>query len=161
MRAKKILFFIAGLVEAIIGALGILFGGLMLALKGLLKTAFNASYESVQEIINEIGKEEKFSYLLTASKEECINFIIKYVQLFGFIFLVMGLIWAMFAVFNFLLTSVTKYNAFKDKKWLKIMFVIGIWVLMPMNVANILTTIAVFLKEKQGKQEKLYSALEQ
>ena len=158
-KSKKILFLIAGIFNCVIGALGLLVGGIMLVLQKIIRLVFDSTSGMTDEFVKDLAEvDSEYSYLLSASKDEVLDFIMHIVTIMGLVIFVIGIIWAVFGVINILLTSITRYNKFESKKWYKVTFLIFSWVLLMFNVANILTTVAVCLKDKDKVENTLYSA---
>lgn len=159
MKSRKILYIIAGVFNCIIGGMGIFFGLIVLLLGGFVKAMFESSLDLVHEFTSSMAEaSSEYEYLTTISDAEAIAFIMKIVYIICAVALILGAIWITFGVFNFIL--VKKHDSvFGTKKFLKHLFVIGSWLLLTLNVANILTTIAVYKKDKSADtQQKLYTA---
>lgn len=160
MKARKILFLISGIFNCVVGGFCVLFGGLMVLLKGTLRTVLEESKEFLDEYVKTLVEaDKKYEYLTTASSAEVLDFITQIISIVGIVLLVMGLIWIGAGIVNLLLTNNYKFEQFKSNKLLKFVFVAASWVLLLFNVANITTTIAIFLKTKDEKAE-LYSVNE-
>lgn len=158
MKARKILYFFAGLINVILGGCGTLLGLLVFLFGGTLRATFNSTKEIVVEFVEELaGADSKYDYLRDYSHEEVVDFIMRLAKITGIVLILLGLIFIMFGVFNFLLKK-RHDSVLGGRKYLKIIFVVSSWILLILNVANILTTVAVFLKDK--KQEKLYVSSE-
>lgn len=158
MKAKKILFLVAGIFNAIIGGIGVFMGLLMLVFNGLINKMFDSTYEIVEQFVESLAKgDAEYEYLLSNSKSENIDFVMKAVTIVSVLFLIIGLIYIAFGVFNIIFAK-NHIIITKNKKYLGTLLVVFSWLLMWFNLANILTTIAVYLKSKD-KTEKynLYS----
>lgn len=159
MKAKKYLFLIAGILNTVLGGLGVVFGLLMGLFNSLIRQMFDSAYELVERFIQDLASvDADYEYLLTADKAETLDFVMKSVTIITIVFIVLGLLYVLFGVFNILLSKRFEY-VLKSKKYLGILLVVASWLLLWFNIMNILTTIAVFLKPKtQEKGYKLYSA---
>ncbi|MGN0961853.1 MAG: hypothetical protein ACI4PF_06635 [Christensenellales bacterium] len=158
MKTKKILFLIAGIFNTLLGGMGAFIGVIGLLFNKMLRGMFEASYELVESYIKVIAEQdESYNYLLTASKSEAIDFVMKMVLIVCAVFLIIGLIYIMFGVFNLILSK-RNNTALSHKKYLGTLLVVFSWLLMFLNIANILTTIAVYLKPKNTGTQKLYTA---
>lgn len=160
MNKRKLLYTIAGIFNCVIGGIGAFFGLMILFISKVAKNMFSSSTEIIDEFVNSLARESsKYEYLLNSSNEEIISFIMKIVYLFSLFLLICGIIWIVFGVFNLKLSS-RHYSFWNKHPRLKLWFVIGTWVLMLFNVANILTTIAVYLKDKENPEinQPLYNS---
>jgi NADH:ubiquinone oxidoreductase subunit 6 (subunit J) len=99
--------------------------------------------------------------LLEASNEEVLSVIMKFVYIVSVIVLILAVIWITFGVLNILLSKKHEI-VFETKRYLKVLFLVASWLLLWFNIANVLTTIAVCMKNKGDKKEKvqLYTAQE-
>ena len=157
MKAKKILFVIAGVFNTVVGGVALLFGLLVLALGSLVKQMFESSKDLINEFVTQLAAEDSsYAYLTEATESEVIGFVMKIVYIMSAIAIIIGAIWIMFGVFNILLKN-RHTTLFETKKYLKHLFVVGSWFFMGLNPANILTTIAVYKKNNTTPQ-KLYTA---
>ena len=158
MKAKNILYLLAGICNCVFGGLMVLFSLMAFLIKGTIRSAYIQSEAVLKDFVEElVSIDEEFSYLLDYSSEQVVDFIMKLVTIFAVCVLVMGLIWIAFGVFNILFSSVWKFEIQKKKGW-RITFVVISWLLLWFNVSNILTTIAAFLKVKIKDKTPLYSA---
>lgn len=159
MKAKRILSLLAGLFNVLLGGLGAILGMLMFLLGSLIRQMFESSYELVEEVIESLASADpSYEYLRDLDKAESVDFIMKYVKIFAVIFLLLGLLYVLFGILNLVISK--GYSVGRDlSKGKKIAFVVCSWLLLWFNVANILTTIAIFLKTKKSANEyKLYSS---
>lgn len=160
MNTRKVLYTCAGVFNCVIGGIGCFFGLMMLLISGLIRKMFESSTEIVDEFVSSLASESsKYEYLLTASNEEILSFIMKIVFIVCAVLLILGLVWITFGVFNIKLSK-RHYIFFGRRPKLKLWFVIGSWVLLLLNPANIATTVAVYLKNKNGVEidATLYSS---
>ena len=157
MKAKKVLFVLAGIFNCVIGGIGALLGMLIFVLNRMLKVTFESSFEMVEQYVKDLASQDSsYEYLLTANKTEVINFLIRTINIVGVVLLIIGLIVVVFGVVNLLLSSPKYYSRFRQKKIWKVLLITSSWLIMLFNVANILTTIAVCLKDKE--LEPLYTS---
>lgn len=159
MKAKKYLFLTAGILNTILGGFGAILGSLMGLCNSLIRQMFDSSFEIVESFIQDLASADAdYEYLLTADRTETLDFVMKSVTIITIVFIVLGLLYVLFGIFNILLSKRFAY-VLKSKKYLGILLVVASWLLLWFNIMNILTTIAVFLKpKKQEKEYKLYSA---
>jgi hypothetical protein len=159
MKSRKILYITAGVFNCIVGGLSVLLALLMVLLRGIIRTMFESSSEMIENMVTSLTEADSdYSYLKDLSDSEVVDFIMKIVGILSIAFLLIGALWITFGVFNILLNS-RHYTLFSQKPKLKIWFVVGCWLFMGLNVANILTTIAVFKKDKDAEpQPTLYTA---
>lgn len=148
MKAKKILYLIAGILKIAASSVVLLFGILFLLLGQLFRSVLKASYSIVEQTIKElIATDASYSYLESYTQEQAIEFIMKYVNIMAIFAILIGLIWLAFGIINVLLFKRPQNLTKKKGIWL----LIGTWILTFINISNILTTIAIFLKEKRKK----------
>jgi len=160
MKLRKVFYLIAGIFNCIVGGISVAFSVLVLLLSSLVKTMFESSGELLDEFVNELAiSDQKYSYLASATDAEVVSFIMKIVYIFCLVFLIIGAIWITFGVFNILLKN-RHDSVFGSKKYLRHLFVVGSWLLLGLNIANIFTTIAVYKKGKDAVIQKLYTANE-
>ena len=149
MKAKKILFLLAGIANCVMGGFGVLLGGLVLILNRVLRLSFEASFDFVENYIKElVSQDSEYEYLLDVSKEEAIDFVIKSCNMLAVAMFLLGAVVVVFGIINLLLSSQKHYAKFKQKKIWKVLLITSSWVIMCINVVNILTTIACCLKDK-------------
>ena len=158
MKTRKILYIIAGVFNCIVGAVSVVFSLLVLLLSRLVKKMFESSEGLVDNFINEMAEIEEYAHLKDLSSAEAVDYVMKIVYVLCIVFLIIGAIWITFGVLNLLLNS-RHERVFSSKRALKHWFVAGSWLLLGLNVANILTTVAVYKKDKNVITEhKLYTA---
>lgn len=150
MKAKKILFLFAGLLKVLVSALFILIGLLILLLGSLVKSMFKQSYELVESFLNElVTADASYSYVLEYTQDQAVDFVMGFVNIFTLVMLIWGFIWLTFAIINFVLSK----RGESPSKGKSIALTIFTWLLTFINISNILTTIALFLKEKRPKNQ--------
>ena len=159
MKARKILYICSGVFNCVIGGLGCLLGLLFLALTKVIKNMFSDSADLLNEFAKELAAiSTDYEYLLDVSKDEIVSFIMRIVLIMSFVLIVLGLIWITFGVFNCLLSS-RHVLVFGKRPVLKILFVVASWLLLTFNIANITTTIAACLKNKNdNSSQSLYTS---
>lgn len=159
MKTRKVLYILSGVFNCIIGGLGCFFGLMFLIISKLIKNMFSESGEIVDGFITELAATSKeYEYLLDLSRDEMIAFMMKVVYIMSAVLIILGLVWIAFGVFNCLLSS-RHQLVFGNRKALKVIFVVASWLLLTFNIANITTTVAVFLKDKDGmSSQKLYTS---
>ena len=159
MKARKILYVCSGVFNCAIGGIGCLLGLLFLVLNKYAKQMFSGSAEFIDAFVKEMATANtKYEYLLDATKDEVVSFIMRIVLILSIVFMVLGLIWIAFGVFNCLLYR--RHDlVFGRRPVLKVLFVVASWLLLTFNIANITTTIAVFLKDKNSQNtQPLYTS---
>ena len=156
MKVKKILYVSSGIITSVVAGMGLFLGLIMLLFNKLIEEMFSSSYEIVEEFIEELSSEDaSFAYLKDFSQAEAIDFVMNIVLIMSLIIIVIALIWLTFGILNFLLGNRGE-GVFLSKPALRHVFVALAWIFMIVNPANILTTIAVYKKDKTDTQEKLY-----
>lgn len=159
MKARKVLYICSGVFNCVIGGLGCLLGLLFFVLTKVIKNMFSESTELIDEFVKELAAtSSEYEYLLDASKEDIVSFIMKIVFIISAVLIVLGLIWITFGVFNCLLS--TRHGlVFGKRPVLKALFIVASWLLLTFNIANITTTIAACLKNKNdNSSQSLYTS---
>ena len=159
MKARKVLYICSGVFNCVIGGLGCLLGLLFFVLTKVVKNMFSESTDLIDEFVKELAAtSSEYEYLLDASKEDIVSFIMKIVFIISAVLIVLGLIWITFGVFNCLLS--TRHGlVFGKRPVLKALFIIASWLLLTFNIANITTTIAACLKNKNdNSSQSLYTS---
>lgn len=159
MKIRKALYILAGVFNCIVGSFAAILGLFMLLFSSMVKKMFASSGQLIDEFVTEMAEmSEKYQYLATASDDEVLSFIMKIVYICALVFLLFAAVWITMGAFNLVLRK--KHEVvLENKKHLKIIFVVASWVLLFFNVANILTTIAVFMKvKKDDNKNQFYSA---
>lgn len=159
MKTNKILFLIAGILNSIIGGIATLLVLLIFMLSNFIREMFSTSYEIVEKYIEAIVAEDPSQkHLLSLSETEAIDYVLDSVYMLFGVILAIGLIVLVFGIINLLLSR-RHNNIIVRKKYLGTVLVVLSWLLMPINIINILTTIAVYLKSKDNNSHlSLYSA---
>jgi len=159
VKTRKILYILAGVFNCCVGGLAILFSLFVFLLKGVVRTMFETSTDLLNELVVAlVDADEKYAYLQSASTSEVVDFVMNIINMMCLVFILIGAIWVMFGVFNIMLNS-RHDTLFGSKPKLRGWFVAGCWVFMGLNVANIITTIAVFMKDKNKETKQvLYTA---
>lgn len=160
MKSKRILSLIGGLFNTILGGLGALLGIFIFMLGSLVRQVFEESYELVEQVIESlIEADASYEYLRDLDQAESIDFVMKSVKIMAVVLLLLGVLYLLFGILNLIISKKYSYGE-ELSKGKKITLVVCSWLLLWFNVANILTTIAVFLKPKKTSEYKLYSSKE-
>lgn len=159
MKTRKVLYVLSGIFNCVIGGIGCFFGIMFFALSKIIKNMFKENNTLVDGFITGLASTSPdYEYLLDASREEMVGVVMKTVFILSAVLLILGLIWIAFGVFNCLLSS-RHQLVFGKRPVLKVMFVVASWLLLTLNIANILTTIAVFIRNKKGEElQQLYTS---
>ena len=137
MKAKKILFLLAGIINTLIGGFCAFIGVIAVLFKGLMREMLETSYDIVQNYIKALAEQDaSYEYLLNSSKSENIDFVMKTIMTVGVVFLIIGLVYITFGVLNLLLSK-QHNNILNIKKYLGVLLIVFSWILMLFNVANI------------------------
>lgn len=147
MKTKKILFKISGILKIVAGSCIILLFLLLLALCSPLKTIMLEAGDSLETLINElVATSSEYEYLQSVSHEEMAMFLIDILRVFSIIMIICGGVAIALGIFNLIFAK--KYNEMlRGRKAIKIVFVILSFVLYFGIITNVLTTIAMFLKD--------------
>lgn len=148
MKAKNILFKVSGILKIVVGAgvLGLFL--LILLLNGLLKEALLHDMQAVNEIVKSmvVDNPEK-AFLLELADEELVAYLLGTVTPICIFMIVWGLTSIGIGVFTIILSK--KYGEWlRNRLGRKIVFTIIDYVAYIGLISNILTTIAVFIKDK-------------
>ena len=159
MKTRKVLYILSGVFNCVVGGLGCFLGFMFFAISKLIKNMFSETMGTVEGFITELAATSKdYEYLLELSEEEMVGFVMKVVYIMSAVLIILGLIWITFGVFNCLLSS-RHQLVFGKRPVLKVIFVVASWLLLTFNIANITTTVAVFLKNKNGESvQQLYTS---
>lgn len=158
MKTNRILLLIAGVFNIIIGGLGCLLGLSMLLLNKFIRQMFEASFEIVEQFIDTlIASDSSYEYLRDLDNAESLDFVMKSVKIIAVVFLLLGLLYVLFGIIN-LVVSKKFASGVGIAKGKKVALTIFSWLLLWFNIANILTTIALFLRPKQKAEYTLYSS---
>ncbi len=162
MKAKKVLFICSGIFNCVIGGIGAFFGLMFLLVSGTIKKTFAGATEMLDAFAKELAAAStEYEYLLSATNDEIVSFIMNIVFIISIILVVISALWITFGVFNLLLAKRHVW-LFAEKPALKIWFVVGTWLLVWFSLANITSTIAVFLKDKNAQaRPTLYTSEEE
>ena len=161
MKSKRVLYLLAGIINCVFGGICAMFGIFILLFKNLISTTFEKGVELLNEFAKAMASADpQYEYLLEASNDEIIKVVMNFVSAVCVIALIFGAIIIALGVFNIILSK-KHLIIFAGKKWLKVVLVVVSWLVCIFNVANILTTIAVCLKDKNSVElDGLYSAHE-
>lgn len=148
MKAKKVLFTTSGVLRLVACGCLILLFGLILLLGNTIKQAFLNDYSYIEGILQELVAEDpSYEYLLSAPHEEVINMIMQPIIYFSIFMLISSCVGIVFGVFNLIFAK--KYdNILKCNTRNKVIFIVFEWIFGLGLASNILSTIAVFLKDK-------------
>ena len=150
MKAKKILYLIAGILKIVAGAIGVLFGALTLLVGKLIREVFVSAEGYLQNFAENLAKvDESYSYLVEAETSVQLDFVMKICNIFAVVLLILALIYIALGVFNILFSKRTG-NIDREKLKSTLLCVFS-WVFSFLSVSTILTTIAVLLKKRQKK----------
>ena len=154
MKAKKTLFTTSGILKIVLGAGVVLIFGWILALSGILKASFLENYSLIEQLVNELViQDPSYAYLQTLDKVEVINYVMKPVMILSGVLLVIGISTIVFGIFNIIFNK-TYDEMLRYKKTNKFLFVIFEFLFSLGLVTSILSTIGVFLREKDEKEPK-------
>lgn len=148
MKARKILYTCSGVFNCVVGGIGCFLGFMFFVLSKVIRNMFSESSQLLENLVEELSSiSTEYEYLKDATNNEVVDYVMRIVYMVGAVFLILGLIWIAFGVFNCMLSS-RHYLFFGKRPVLKVVFIIASWILLTFNIANITTTIAVFKKDK-------------
>lgn len=149
MKTKKVLFTTSGIIKLVASGIVLLIFGLALLLTGVIKKGFLENYDELLNMINElVAEDSQYAYLLELDKVALVDEIMTPVTLICVFFIFMSLTGITFGVFN--LVFANKYQTMlMNKTGKKVIYLICMLLFNWGIVTNILTIIALFLKDKQ------------
>lgn len=149
MKTKKILFTTSGILKIIISAFGVLIFALVLLLSGMLKETLLSDVEALNEMMNElVAIDSSYAYILEMSSEEFVNYIMNMLNTLSIFVLLMCISGIVLGIFN--LVFAKKYDTMlAHHKGKKIIFMIVNLICYWGVVTNVLTIIALWLKDEQ------------
>lgn len=154
MKAKKILFLVAGILKTVAGGIGILIGLIVLLARNLIRDVFVASYDLIESVIKQVGSVEDQEKLLGFSKEEVVDYFLQMIVVIFVLILIVAIIWVIFGIINIRLGANNRWQSLTKGK--SIALLICSWLLAFELITNTMTTIAIFIKSNKNK-ESLYT----
>ena len=155
-KARKVLYLIAGILKIVAGAFGVLLSLLIFLIKDIVETVFKDAIESMQNMFTQMAEiNNEYQYLVDASIDQQIEFIMKICTIFAVVLLVLGLIFILLGVINIKFFKRTGYIMNERKKaiWL---FVASLLFAL-LTVSTVLTAVATFLHSKKKTTEPEYN----
>ena len=155
MKSRVILFKTSGILKIVLaGAIFLLFL-LVLLLSGVLKNFYLDNYTLVEEMVAEtVQNDPSQAFLQTMENAEVVDYIMKPVIQLALFLVFYGLIGIGFGVLNLVFTR--KYDdLIGDKTSKKVWFVVMQFLFAVGIITNILSTVAVFVKDKKKLNEDL------
>lgn len=149
--AKKTLYILSGIIKTIVGGFTLLVCALIVLLRGLLKSSFDANPESVQEMISSlVESSEDYAYLSSYTHDEAVKFILDTATIFGVVMGILAIIWIVIAIFQFVNSK--KIDKFEYRKKQFIILTVASWVVSPLFISTILTTVGTCLRKKRNAE---------
>lgn len=150
--AKKILYIIAGVIKVAVAGFAFLVSLLLVFMRGIFEAALKSDPSIVNEMIDGlINGSSEYAFLSTYTLEQRIEYVLDIVSKFGWIVLIISIVWIAIAVFLFILSKGITSSDYRNK--LAIILTIASWLVSPLTISTILTTIAVALRKRKGKLE--------
>ena len=155
MKSKVILFKTSGILKIVLAGTIFLLFLLVLLLSGVLKNFYLDNYTLVEEMVAEtVRNDPSQAFLQTTEDAEVVDYIMKPVIQLALFFVFYGLIGIGFGVLNLVFTR--KYDdLIGDKTSKKVWFVVMQFLFAVGIITNILSTVAVFVKDKKKLNEDL------
>lgn len=145
MKAKKVLFTTSGVLKIVVSAISLLFFLLIILLCRVVVEAMVSNEETMAEFLASVGEMDT-SNLSQMSVEEFQNYLISSLNSFCWIVIFMSISGIVLGIFNVIFAK--KYDPMlMGKKGKKIIFTICSLIFYPGLITNILTIIALFLKD--------------
>ena len=148
MKTKKILFTTAGVFKCVVGGCIFALFLLVLLLSGLIKDVLVQDGELLQQMVQELVQEEaEMAFLLEYSNAEIADYLLGTVNIFAIVMIIVGLCAITLGVFTLIFAK--KYNTMlQNRLKRKIIFTVLDYVFYIGLIANILTSVAIFTKDK-------------
>lgn len=149
MKTKKVLFTTSGIIKLVASGIVLLIFGLAILLTGVIKKGFLENYDELLNMITElVAEDSQYAYLLELDKVALVDEIMTPITLICVFFIFMSLTGITFGVFN--LVFANKYQTMlMNKTGKKVTYLVCLLLFNWGIVTNILTIIALFLKDKQ------------
>lgn len=154
MKAKNILFKIAGIVQIISSAVLAFLSGLILLLRSILNIVIDNAYNKFQDEMKNLTAEglaeidESMRFLINASKEEFSAFILKWTLIFGAVVLAIAIIGIVFGIIFIKMSKKYEYTlAHKTSKkvWFGILSALCCGIMVP----TVLVIIALCIPDEK------------
>lgn len=152
--AKKVLYLLAGLLKVIIGALAFLICAMMVLLRGLLRTILSAEHSVVDQMVGGLAESSaEYAFLESYSYNQKIDYILDTTTNFGLVVGLIAAIWVIVAILLFI--HCKKISKGDVRKKQSIIYTVISWVISPLAISTILTTIATALRRRKNSSEKI------
>ena len=147
MKTKKTLFKISGILKIVVGAGVLALFLLMLLLNGVIKEVLIQDVSAVNELVESmILDDPEYKFLLELNTEEIVTYMLGTITPACIIMIVWGLASVALGIFTIVLGK--KYDIWlRDRLGRKIAFTVIDYIGYIGLIANILATIAVFIKD--------------
>lgn len=158
MKAKEILFKIAGILQIVASGLLALLGLILLLARTLLNIVIETAFIEFQEEIKAMGEsgaaemDETMKFLAECSKEEFSAYLLKWTLIFAVVVLIIAIIGIVFGVLFVKFSKKYEY-VFSGRKKRKIVFGILSVVFCGIGVPAILVIVALCLADKNQKTD--------
>lgn len=148
MKTKKILFTTAGVFKCVVGGCVLGFFLLMLLLTGVIKDTLLQNTELFEELLEgAISGDSSMAFLQDMTNSEIADYLMKTVNGFALFMVFLGATSLTLGIFTCIFAK--KYEfMLKCKTKRKVIFTILDYIFYIGLIANILTTVAMFIKDK-------------
>lgn len=155
MKSRVILFKTSGILKIILASCVFGLFLLVLLLSGVIKNFYLENFSLIDAIVTEaVQQDPSQAFLQTMENAEVVDYIMKPVMQISIFLMFYGIIGIGFGVLNLIFAK--KYKDWiENQKSKKVLFVVFQFVFAIGIVTNILSTIAVFLKDKNKLNEGL------
>ena len=145
MKTKKIMFVIAGIINSLIGGITLLLSIIMLLLKSAVATILKTG-DACQELVDElIDSDASYEFLNSYSIDQVVDFVWGMLSKVLIFAIAISMVLIMFAIFNFIFSKKCE-QLLSRKKAMGTVLVVFSWLIMTFNIANVFTTLGVYLK---------------
>ena len=152
--AKKVLYLLSGLLKVIVGGFVFLIAALIVLLKGLFRTVLNTDQTIVTQMIDGMAEASSdYAYLQAYTHTEKVDYVLGVTTRFGLVVALIAAIWIVLAVLLFI--HCKRISRDDNKKNLSIIYTITSWVISPLAISTILTTIATCLRRRKGAESRV------
>ena len=152
--AKKVLFLIAGLLKVIVGGFAFLMAALIVLLRGLFRTILNTDQTIVNQMIDGMAEaSSEYAYLQAYSHTEKVDYVLGVTTRFGLVVGLIAAIWIVVAILLFI--HFKRINREDTRTKRSIIYTVISWVISPLAISTILTTIATCLRRRKGAESRM------
>ncbi len=152
--AKKVLYLLSGLLKVIVAGFVFLIAALIVLLRGLFRTILNTDQTIVNQMIDGMAEaSSEYAYLQAYTHTEKVDYVLGVTTRFGLVIGLIAAIWIAVAVLLFI--HCKRISRDDTRKTRSIVYTVISWVVSPLAISTILTTIATCLRRRKGAGPKV------